>query len=85
MTITVSSTTVTFEVVSPNKDTTLVYDPDSYTLWPVTNSSDQRRVELPLVGPTSMALFSPDSSTAYVPIPSAAVSGRIPAWCRRGM
>ena len=69
------STTVTFEVESPNKTTTLVYDPSSFTLWTVTNSTDATSGELSLAGPASMALFSPDSSTVYVPVPSAAVSG----------
>ena len=74
VTVTVS-TTVTFEVESPNKSTTLVYDPSAFTLWTVTNSTDATSGELPLAGPTSMAVFSPDSSTVYVPVPSAAVSG----------
>jgi len=72
------STTVTFEVLSPDKATTLVYDPSSFTLWTVTNSADVVAGSLPQAGPTSMALFSPDSSTAYVPVPSATVSGNHP-------
>ncbi len=78
VTITVSSSTVTFETVTPNKTTTLVYDPGSFALWIVTNSTDLTSGTLPLVGPTSMALFSPDSSTVYVPVPSAAVTGSHP-------
>jgi YVTN family beta-propeller protein len=75
VTITVSSTTVSFEVLSPDKSTTLVYDPASSTLWALDNSTDATSGQLPLVGPTSMAVFSPNSSTAYVPVPSAPVSG----------
>lgn len=74
VTVTVS-TTVTFEVESPNKNTTLVYDPSGFALWIVTNSTDATSGELQLAGPASMAAFSPDSSTVYVPVPSAAVSG----------
>jgi len=74
VTITVAST-VTFEVLSPNKATTLVYDPSSFSLWTVINSTALTGLQLSLAGPTSMALFSPDSSTAYVPVPSAAVKG----------
>ena len=46
-----------------------------YALWTVTNSTDTTSGELPLAGPASMALFSPDSSTVYAPVPSAPVSG----------
>ncbi len=74
VTVTVSDS-VTFEVESPNKSTTVVYDPDGYTLWTVTNSTDTTSGEMPLAGPASMALFSPDSSTVYAPVPSAPVSG----------
>jgi len=83
VTIAVSST-VTFEVLSPNKTTTLVYDPSAYALWTVTNSTALVGLELSLAGPTSMAAFSPDSSTVYVPIPSAPVSnshaGLVQVW-----
>ena len=74
VTVTVS-TSVTFEVESPDKSTTLVYDPNGFALWIVTNSTDATSGELPLAGPASMAVFSPDSSTVYAPVPSAAVSG----------
>jgi WD40 repeat protein len=69
------STTVTFMVESPNKNTTLAYDPDTEALWIVDNSTAVTTGDLPLIGPASMAIFSPDSTTVYAPIPSAPVSG----------
>jgi hypothetical protein len=75
VTITVAATGVTFEVLSPNKAMTLVYNPSSFTLWTVTNSTAMSSFPLPLAGPTSMAVFSPDSSTVYAPVPTAPVTG----------
>ncbi|MGA2904537.1 MAG: hypothetical protein ABSD98_11935 [Candidatus Korobacteraceae bacterium] len=74
VTVTVS-TTVTFEVLSPDRSTTLVYDPSSFTLWTVNNSMETTSLSLPLAGASSMAVFSPDSSTVYAPVPSAPVTG----------
>jgi hypothetical protein len=74
VTVTVS-TTVTFEVLSPDKTNTLVYDPSSSSLYVVDNSTETTSGQLALTGPASMAVFSPDSSTVYVPVPSATVSG----------
>jgi hypothetical protein len=70
------STTVTFEVLSPNKSNTLVYDPSSDALWNIDNSSQTTSGDLPLGASANMALFSPDSSTVYVPVPNAPVSGQ---------
>lgn len=72
------STIVSYEVLSPNKSNTLVYDPSTYALYVVANTSQTVSGSLPLVGPASMAAFSPDSSTVYAPVPSAGVSGSHP-------
>jgi hypothetical protein len=77
VTITVS-TSVTYQVISPDRTTTLVYDPAAFTWYIITNSSEAIAGSLPLVGASSMALFSPDSSTAYTPVPSAMVAGAPP-------
>lgn len=69
------STSVTFEVLSPDATETLVYDPSSDTLYLIDNASESISGTLPLASPTSMALFSPDGTKVYVPEPNAAVSG----------
>src|ERR1700691_185376 len=69
------STSVTFEVESPDRTTTAVYDPSSATVWFVTNSSETTSGDTALSSGTSMAVFSPDSSTMYVPEPNLPVSG----------
>ncbi len=72
------STTVSYEVLAPGKANTLVYDPSSDALYVVSNSSQTVSGSLPLLGPASMAAFSPDGSTVYAPVPSAGVSGSHP-------
>lgn len=72
------ATSVTYEVLSPSKATTVVYDPSSDVLYVVDNQSQTVSTSLPLVGPASMAAFSPDSTTVYAPVPSAAISGSNP-------
>lgn len=70
------STAVSFEVLSPNKSQTLVYDPNNFTLYLVTNSSQSVTSTLPNTAAAVMALFSPDSSKVYVPEASAPVTGQ---------
>jgi len=72
------ATAVTFEVLSPNKANTLVYDPSSYELYVISNAAQTVSGSLALAGPATMAAFSTDSSTAYVPVPSLGVSGQHP-------
>jgi hypothetical protein len=72
------ATTVTFEVLSPDKTKTMVFDPSSNVLYTVTNSSQATSGSLPLGGPTGMAVFASDNSTLYVPVPSAPVTGSRP-------
>ncbi len=69
------ATTVTFEVLSPNRADTLVYDPASASLYIIDNSSETSTGSLPLAFSAGMAVFSPDSSTVYVPEPNASVTG----------
>jgi len=76
--ITFGATTVSYEVLSPNKNDTLVYDPATFALYIIDNASQTENGSLPLAGPASMAAFSPDSSTVYAPVPSAGVSGSSP-------
>jgi DNA-binding beta-propeller fold protein YncE len=74
VTITVASS-ATFEVLSPNDSETLVYDPGTNTLYIVSNSTEAVTTDFPLAGNTGMALFSPDSTKVYVPVPNATVAG----------
>ncbi len=72
------ATTVTWEVLSPDSTTTAVYDPSSNVVYLVDNASESVTGTLPLAAAASMAVFSPDSSTLYVPVPNATVSGSRP-------
>ena len=76
ITITVS-TDVTFEVESPDHTTTMVYDPTSRALWFVTNSSESAAGDIPIDSGAGMALFSPDSTTVYVPEPNLSLNGTL--------
>jgi len=69
------ASTVTFEVLSPDDSTTAVYDPGSLTIYFVANSSETVSSDVALANSTGMALFSPDSTKIYVPVPNALVSG----------
>jgi hypothetical protein len=72
------ATTVSYEVLSPGKANTLVYDPSTFALYVIANSSQTTSGSLPLAGPASMAAFSPNGATVYAPVPSAGVSGSHP-------
>ena len=69
------STDVTFEVESPDNTTTMVYDPTTRALWFVTNSSETTAGDVPIDSGAAMAIFSPDSSTVYVPEPNLSLNG----------
>ena len=58
---------LTFEVVSPNRSTTAVYDQNATAIGLVNNSSQTDVANIPLPAWAAMAVFSPDSSTLYVP------------------
>lgn len=69
------STSVTFEVLSPDRSTTLVYDPSTDDLFEVTNSSETESGEIPLGQSAGMALYSTDGTEVFAPEPNAPVSG----------
>ena len=69
---------LTFEVVSPNKATTAVYDPNVVSIGLVNNSSEADANNITLPAWAGMAVFSPDSSTLYVPTGNAVVTGSFP-------
>lgn len=74
VTIAVASS-VTFQVESPDHTATVAYDPSSFSLYFVNNSTEAATGNAALSSATGMALFSPDSATVYVPEPNLAISG----------
>ena len=65
---------LTFAVLSPDGLETLVYDPTTFTLTFITNSTELTNGAVTLANYANMALYSPDSSTIYVPVPNATIS-----------
>ncbi len=70
--------TATFEAVSPDHTVTAVYDPTTFTIWFVTNSTQTSAGDVPLSSSTGMFLFSPDSATMYAPEPNLPVTNKHP-------
>jgi hypothetical protein len=64
------ATSVTFEVESPDHTTTLTYDPNTFGLYFIENSTEAVSGSIALASSTGMAVFSSDSSTVYVPEPN---------------
>ncbi len=69
------STSATFEVLSPDGTKTLIYNPNSFVLSLLDNSTEAVTTEFAVGNSTGMALFSPDSSKVYVPAPNVPLSG----------
>ena len=69
------ATSVTFEVETPDHTTTLAYDPDTFGLYFITNSTEAVSGSVALANSTGMAVVSSDSSTVYVPEPNLPFSG----------
>src|SRR5271165_6186028 len=65
---------LTFEVLSPDGINTLVYNPATFTLTFITNSSEANNGSVTLPHAANMAVFSPDSTTVYAPVPNAAIN-----------
>jgi hypothetical protein len=65
---------LTFAVLSPDGLETLVFDPTTNTLTFITNSTELTNGSVNLSNYANMALYSPDSSTIYVPVPNATIS-----------
>ena len=73
VTISVSST-VTFQVESPNNAITVVYDPGSFSLYFVSNSTETVSGNSAPLSAVTTALFSPDSSMVYAAEPNLPVA-----------
>jgi hypothetical protein len=59
---------VTWEVLSADRSTTMVYDQSDNTLIFIANSTETVTTSVPLANAASMALFSPDGTTVYAPV-----------------
>ncbi len=66
---------MTFEVEAPSFATTLVYDQNANEIFFVDNTTETTNGSITLPDFAGMALFSPDSSTVYVPVRNQAITG----------
>lgn len=74
--ITISAgTSVTWEVLSSDRTTTMVYDQSDNTLIFIANSTETVTTSVPLAAPANMALFSPDGTTVYAPVRNMPIGG----------
>jgi hypothetical protein len=69
---------LTFEVESPSRAMTLVYEQNVNQLVFVDNATEMVSGSLVLPNFTEMALFSPDNSTVYAPVRNVPVTGARP-------
>jgi len=69
------ASSLTWEVVTSDRTKTMMFDPTSDVVYFLTNSSETVLAGIPLAGPASMGLFSPDGNTAYVPVRTVPISG----------
>jgi hypothetical protein len=70
--------TLTYEIVSPDRTVTVVYDTTGNQLEFVSNASEAVTGSVALPDFASMALFSTDSTKVYAPVRNATVSGSRP-------
>ena len=77
VTITVAGS-LTFEVLSPDRSTTLTYDPTNFSFYFLDNATEALTGNMGLSSYTGMALFSPDGTTVYAPLPTVLISGTRP-------
>jgi hypothetical protein len=68
-------TSLTFVVEAPSFATTLVYDQNADEIFFVDDATEATSGSLVLPAFTGMALFSPDSSTVYVPVRNQPIAG----------
>jgi len=66
---------VTWEVLSANRATTMVYDQSDNTLIFIANSTETVTTSVALANAASMALFSPDGTTVYAPVRNVPIGG----------
>ncbi len=66
---------VTWATVSSDLSKTLVFDPSDNLLYVITNSTEAIATSVQLAGPASMAVFSSDGNTAYIPVRTVPITG----------
>jgi hypothetical protein len=69
---------LTFELLSPDTLETVVYNPASFSLTFITNSSETPNGSVTLANWADMALYSPDSTKIYAPVPNAPITNARP-------
>ena len=69
---------LTFAILSPDDLETLVYNPSTFTLTFVTNSSETTNGSVNLANWADMVLYSPDSSKVFAPVPNAPIANARP-------
>ncbi len=69
---------LTWALLSPDDLETLVYNPNSYTLTFITNSSEATNGTVNLANYAVMGVYSADSAYVYVPVPNGGVSNSKP-------
>lgn len=62
---------LSWAVLSPDDTQTLVYNPSAKTVTFILNSTEAQNGQVTLADWSDMAVFSPDSSLVYVPVPNA--------------
>jgi hypothetical protein len=65
---------LTFEILAPDKGITATYSPSVPAIYLVNNSTEQMSASVTLPAWADMAAYSPNSQTIYVPVGNAAVS-----------
>ena len=69
---------LTFELLSPDNLETLAYDPTTFTLTFITNASETTNGAVNLANWADMAIYSPDSTKVYAPVPNAPITNSRP-------
>jgi WD40 repeat protein len=69
---------VTWQILSPAKDETAIYDQSGVTLNFVNNATEKVSFNIALAKPADMGVFSPDGATVYVPERNFPVSEKSP-------
>ena len=65
---------LTFQALSPDKTETVVYNPTSFSLTFITNATEVSNGSVTLANWADMALYSPDSTKIYAPVPNAPIT-----------
>lgn len=70
------STSATFEVLSPDRSQTAVYNPNIQQLFFVNNSTEAVSGNVSLGGSAGMALYATNNQMVYAPVPGLSITGQ---------